>query len=681
METLQRDPTSVWAVYWWSLAYNSLLTLNEKIDIIETSWWATVSVWFSGATYLCDWVSDNVQIQEAINYLTSLGWGKLKIKKGNYSISSTITVLCNNITIEWEWASTLLTLANWINSHIFKVWDWVTTYQNITFRDLQLDWNIANQVQQATPMGGISIYLCKYCTVDNVIANNCLDFGIGLWYGEGCKNRIINCTTNDCWWDGIWITNSGENYVGWCGAKWNGHWGIIVKDSLFCSLVWNVFNNNSTWIVIKYSNRISIIWNQCSWNQWGSGIWIITADECTITGNICHWNSYIGIRMDGGRRNTIAWNTCNWNSSEPWQEWLWAGIEVFKSESLNYSTHNIVLWNTCCDWKWVPTQKYWYNEGSSNDDYNVVKSNYFYGNTIGWASLKWINSIESDNNKHSDVANFWNYKLVPSVSSNNLTLSIKNWEWNDATPWKPILYKDWNGEIRTITSALSVTANAWTDHLNAGRTGLATKQVDFFPYFQWNTTTESTNLLIRRFPEASTMADIVNSWTNEKGAIWIVNYNLTDTLINIGRFSAILWVSATYLWTLWTDIKHKPTNESRWLDFGTVFTGFSSPPTNIFSSYKVIGDTCIYRPHSNTNGTSNTTAMTITAPFKAFDTGSSHWTWSFMAVDNGAFQTNPWCLYYSAVNNYIEVYKTWAFGAWTAALWKNVKDWMITYKI
>lgn len=663
----------------WITANSFRTQLNTNFANLNDA--LTVTVWPNWADYITDWTADNVQIQQAIDYLESLWGGKLIIKEGNYDIITTITVLSDNITIEWEWASTLLTLANWINSHVFKVWNWITTYEYITFRDLQIDGNISNQVQQVQSMSWIHIELCKYCTVDNVIANNCLDFGISINLWSGCKNRIVNCTTNDCGWDWIGVIYSNENIISNNWAKWNGHAWIILKWSNYCSVVWNTCNNNNTWIVIEVSEKNSIVWNQCNSNSGWSGIGMNTAEQCTITWNTCNGNGYAWIRSDWGRRNSITWNTCNNNSALAWQEWLWSGILLIKNSSADYSTNNIITGNTCCDWQAIPTQKYWVAETHSGNDFNVINSNYFFGNTTGGVSLMGLNSIESDNNGYSNVANFWNYKLVPSVASNNLTLAVKNWEWNDPTYWKPILYKDGGGVVRTITSTLSVTANAWTDHLNAWRTWLATKEVDFFPYFQWNTTTSSTNLLIRRFPEATTMADIVNSWTDEKGAIGIVNYNATDTLVNIGRFSAILWVSATYLWTLWTDIKHKPINESRWLDFGTVFTGFSSSPTSITSTYKVIWDTCFYRPHAGVNGTSNATSMTVTAPFKAVDTGSAHWTWSCMAVDSGSFQTNPWCLYYSAVNNYIEVYKTWAFWAWTNTWAKNIKDGMIIYKI
>lgn len=641
----------------------------------------SITVGFSFANYICDGTNDHIQIQQAIDYLESVGWGKLIIKEGSYSIAATITVLYDNITIIGHGAKTLLTLANGVNSHVIKVWDGVTTYKNITIRDLQINGNISNQVQQVGSKSGIHLELTEFCTVDNVIANYCLDFWVSLNLWSGCKNRVINCTTNYCWWDGIGVIYSNENIISNNGAKWNGHAWIILKWSNYCSVTGNNCNNNNTGLVVEVCNKNVIFWNTCNSNSGWSGIGLKTAEQCTISWNTCNGNGYGWIRCDGGRRNTITGNTCNANSSYPGEEWLWSGILLIKSSSPDYSTHNIVTGNTCCDWKDVPTQKYWVAETHSGNDYNVINNNYLFGNIDGWVSLMGVNSIESDNNGYSNVANFWKYKLVPSLSTDDLVLSVKNWEWNDPTPWKPILYTDGNGVIRTITAPLSVTAPAWIDHLNAGRTGLATKQVDFFPYFQWNTTTSSTNILIRRFPEATTMADIVNSGTDEKGAIGIVNYNATDTLVNIGRFSAILWVSATYLWTLWTDIKHKPTNESRWLDFGTVFTGFSAVPTSITSTYKVIWDTCFYRPHAGSNGTSNATSMTITAPFKAVDTWSAHWTWSCMAVDSGAFQANPGCLYYSAVNAYIEVYKTWAFGAWTASGAKNIKDGMITYKI
>ena len=78
-------------------------------------------------------------------------------------------------------------------------------------------------------------------------------------------------------------------------------------------------------------------------------------------------------------------------------------------------------------------------------------------------------------------ADLYKYQIVPSISSWNLTVALKNYLWQDPSPQYPVKIQIWN-EIRIITSALSVTRNAWTNLFNAGSSELATKEIDYFVY-------------------------------------------------------------------------------------------------------------------------------------------------------------------------------------------------------
>lgn len=190
-------------------------------------------------------------------------------------------------------------------------------------------------------------------------------------------------------------------------------------------------------------------------------------------------------------------------------------------------------------------------------------------------------------------ADFYKYSISRTVDgSGNMTVTVLNYLGDTPSASAPIKYQDWSGTIRTISSALTVTFNAWTNYLNCWSAELATKEIDYFVYFQWNTTTSTTNLLGTRFPSATFMSDITNSNTNEKGAMGIINYNSTDRVVNIGRFNATLSAGAWYTWSIpaTSRIINSLINESRYIDIVPVVTPSGSmtyTSLNILCKYKI----------------------------------------------------------------------------------------------
>jgi hypothetical protein len=223
--------------------------------------------------------------------------------------------------------------------------------------------------------------------------------------------------------------------------------------------------------------------------------------------------------------------------------------------------------------------------------------------------------------------------IVPVVSGNNLTVNVSTTPYDPANPTvftsptqaNPIPV--WiGGQIRWITSALSVTANAGTNYLNMGSAELATIEVDLFPYLQWNTTTSTVNLLYARIPYARIMSDLVNSNTNEKGAVGIVNYNATNDVVNIGRFAATLSAGAGYTWTVPTftnaNLIQEPTLNFRQelLDWTPDFTqtgGMTFTGTSVtYAKYELRGRRCFIDVRfSGTTGGTADTQIEFTVPF------------------------------------------------------------------
>jgi len=143
-----------------------------------------------------------------------------------------------------------------------------------------------------------------------------------------------------------------------------------------------------------------------------------------------------------------------------------------------------------------------------------------------------------------------NGKIVPSVTSNNLTVAIKGLDGNDPSATNPV-YIRIGDTIRSITSALSVTKNAGTNWFNAGSAELATKEIDYFVYLGYNAT-DGVVIGFSRIPYATEYSQFSTTSTNEKycAISTITNATSGDDYVVIGRFAATLSAGAGYTWTV-----------------------------------------------------------------------------------------------------------------------------------
>lgn len=145
LTTTQRDAMT--GVQPGALIYNTTTARSERYD--NGVWRSnqgkmSLTVGFSDADYNTDGTADNIEIQSAINAVNSLGGGTVFIKSGIYSISNTMTIP-SNITIAGVGNSTVLTLANASNVHLFTNADTTNGNSGIIIRDLRADGNKANQ--------------------------------------------------------------------------------------------------------------------------------------------------------------------------------------------------------------------------------------------------------------------------------------------------------------------------------------------------------------------------------------------------------------------------------------------------------------------------------------------------------------------------------------------------------
>ena len=186
-----------------------------------------------------------------------------------------------------------------------------------------------------------------------------------------------------------------------------------------------------------------------------------------------------------------------------------------------------------------------------------------------------------------------NGKIVPSVTSNNLTVALKGMDGNDPSASNPI-YVRIGDTVRTITSALSLTSNAGSNWCNAGSAELATKEIDYFVYLGWDTAAGVVGIGISRIPYANSWADFSLTATNEKACLvggW-VNTLSTDSHELVGRFAATLSAGAGYTWSVPTftnkNLIQKPIYETRWLNYVPTFTG-SGGSVGSFATDRTLG--------------------------------------------------------------------------------------------
>jgi hypothetical protein len=259
-----------------------------------------------------------------------------------------------------------------------------------------------------------------------------------------------------------------------------------------------------------------------------------------------------------------------------------------------------------------------------------------------------------------------NGKIVPSVASDNLTVAIKGIDGNDPSATNPI-YVRIGDTIRSITSALSVTASAGTNLCQAGSAELATKEIDWFVYLGWNVAQANIVLAFSRIPYAQRLDDF--DYTNEtleksaKFSAGIAGYTVSDPYENIGRFAATLSAGAGYTWTVptftATNLIQRPIYETRWLTWVPTIVGWTSASTN-WAKYK-IGDHYIIPKLSIVTSASNSTSATATLPLAVLN-----YPIGFSAgIDNGTILTTPAKWGGTPASATITFYKDWSNAAWT----------------
>jgi hypothetical protein len=223
--------------------------------------------------------------------------------------------------------------------------------------------------------------------------------------------------------------------------------------------------------------------------------------------------------------------------------------------------------------------------------------------------------------KPSYAGQMINGQIAVSVASNNLTVAIKTRLGSNPTPSDPVVVRIGDTD-RTISAALSVTANAATNWGNIGAAELATLAHDLFVYLGYNAT-DGVVIGFSRIPTAKKYSDFSVTSTNEKFCkiSTITTAAATDVYELIGRFDAILSAGTGYTWTLpgTQIIVQRPIFETEERTWTPTMGGFSGTPT-VTARYIIKGPLIFIYILVN-SGTSNANTFTFTGPIKALRPG------------------------------------------------------------
>jgi hypothetical protein len=312
----------------------------------------------TGADYVCDGTADNVQIQAAIDFLDSLGGGKLIVHEGTYDIQGTGTTptkygigLRSNIAI----------IGAGRNKTIFKQGAGqncnrlFTTYgngskTNVILRDFSVDCNWSNQDHSGD-------------AIDDYMSTGVVSYG-NYW-------TINNLEVHDFGQYGGIVSHSAYSFITE-NEIYNGYYEDSSRKKWTIGIMQTGYGASKTTISHNYVHDID-------------GVGIEFEDEpsgCTCVGNIvvdCHditdiasGITYVpaGIWSEGGR-NTIIGNTvlgCTRGIVVRWVQGkdnesgylntvigntvknsYWDGIYILGGASTEFTKHNIITGNVLMD--------------------------------------------------------------------------------------------------------------------------------------------------------------------------------------------------------------------------------------------------------------------------------------------------------------------------------------------
>ena len=238
-----------------------------------------------------DGSGDFEDIQSAINDLPSSG-GVVYVKEGTYNITSTISIMKNNISLIGAGNSTKLYLIT-DNIPVIQVGDGSTSLEGISIENLQIDGN--SNLEGANT--GIYFYgnssaKISLCTVSSCYIHHLGSLGIEIVYLDYSlffSNLIENNSDAS-----MYVLNSTYNLFS--GNQFNFDF-YLKSSSSYNSLISNIFASGSSAAIHISSSPSNIINNnQISDSDFGMEI---LSNYTVVSGNFVHDCTTLGIDVEG----------------------------------------------------------------------------------------------------------------------------------------------------------------------------------------------------------------------------------------------------------------------------------------------------------------------------------------------------------------------------------------------
>lgn len=335
------------------------------------------------ADYVCDGVSDQVEINNALAALGAVG-GCVLLLEGTYIVDGPINVP-SNATLAGQGWGTIIKIKDALNANINVVQNADQTNGNtrIVLRDFTIDGNKANNTT-GTQHG---IYLSKttYPSVSRLLVSNCRTNGIylressnstvtgnicwgqayyGIFLNYGSGNVVVGNICHQNGRSGIQLGDTSGNVVTGNTCRESPYYGIYLTNCSYNTIAGNTCLANKTdiqgdGIYLTSSTNNTVTGNTCQ-GSGCSGIFLYSSSLNTLTGNTCVGNNH-GVYPNASSQNTIAGNTCRSNNR--------FGIYLYAS------SNNTVTGNTCLENSQAANATYDNIYIGGDSDYNNVQAN------------------------------------------------------------------------------------------------------------------------------------------------------------------------------------------------------------------------------------------------------------------------------------------------------------------
>jgi parallel beta-helix repeat protein len=302
------------------------------------------------ADYICDGVSDQVQINDALDWLVSGGrtGGKVMLLEGTYVIDDDI-LMPSHTQIEGQGPGTVIKLKDGYRSgygsmlHMIANKDANNTRLRVAH--LTLDGNKA-QTAETAYIWAISFYTVSDSVVENVQSINAPANEIEVY---GSRNRIVGCRMRDA--------RTG---------------GLQVIDGSSCTVTDNVIENCGTHgIRVSMLSNSVITGNVSDGNHFGISVYECVA--CTVSDNAMSLSGYDGIFMYKCTECQVTGNNIVSSGQITNPDWGGSGIRVFWESSRNNIQHNTIRRGSL---SMKPAYGIWIQ--SADCDRNLVTNNDLY---------------------------------------------------------------------------------------------------------------------------------------------------------------------------------------------------------------------------------------------------------------------------------------------------------------